>query len=201
MPFSARWPNYPKTTEIYLGIAGADLHPISDDAVIRSNYRRSSDRLQYIGWMTNVEPAAGAVKLGRRLAAPKEWPFMLLNNSGSGRSVYFAADIAQAYFIAPYQYQRRLISDRQIGQQCARLARWREIERLAAVADRERAQHAEMKRRADLIRPSRHDHSSGPIFPIWCAALGIAVRAAHGSGVRQQGAVYAEGALGRALYA
>ena len=53
--FSARWPNYPKWTEIYLGIAGPDLHPITDDRVIRSNYRRGSDRLQYIGWMTNVE--------------------------------------------------------------------------------------------------------------------------------------------------
>jgi hypothetical protein len=60
------------------------------------------------------------------------------------------------------------------------------------MADRERTQHTEMKRRADLI------HSSGPIFPE-CAALGIAVRAAHGSGVRQQGAVYAEGAPGSAL--
>ena len=109
--FSARWPNYPKTTEIYLGIAGADLHPISDDPVIRSNYRRGSDRLQYIGWMTNVEPAEGAKKLGRRLAVPKEWPFMLLNNFGGGRSVYFAADTGQAYFIAPYQYQRRLIAN------------------------------------------------------------------------------------------
>jgi hypothetical protein len=109
--FSARWPNYPKTTEVYLGVAGADLHSISDDPVIRSNYRRGSDRLQYIGWMTNVEPVAGTVKLGRRLAVPKEWPFMLLNSFEKGRSVYFAADIGQAYFIAPYQYQRRLITN------------------------------------------------------------------------------------------
>jgi hypothetical protein len=78
---------------------------------VRSNYRRGSDRLQYIGWMTNVEPAQGATKLGRRLAVPKEWPFILLNNSDKGRSVYFAADIGQAYFIAPYQYQRRLITN------------------------------------------------------------------------------------------
>ena len=109
--FSARWPNYPKWTELYLGIAGPDLHPISDDPVVRSNYRRGSDRLQYIGWMTNVEVVTGAIKLGRRLAVPKEWPFMVLNQSGQGRSVYFAADIGQAYFIAPYQYQRRLISN------------------------------------------------------------------------------------------
>ena len=36
---------------------------------------------------------------------------MVLNQPGQGRSVYFAADIGQAYFIAPYQYQRRLISN------------------------------------------------------------------------------------------
>ncbi len=109
--FSARWPTYPKWTEVYLGIAGADLHPITDDRVIRSNYRRGSDRLQYIGWMTNVEVAAGATKLGRRLCLPPEWPFMVLNQPGKGRSVYFAEDIGQAYFIAPYQYQRRLITN------------------------------------------------------------------------------------------
>ena len=66
--FSARWPNYPKWTEIYLGIAGPDLHPIWDDPVIRSNYRRGSDRLQFIGWMTNVEVDEGATRLGRRLS-------------------------------------------------------------------------------------------------------------------------------------
>jgi hypothetical protein len=109
--FSARWPNYPKWTEIYLGIAGADLHPISDDRVIRSNYRRGSDRLQYIGWMTNVLVEEGATKLGRRLCLPPEWPFMVLNQPGQGRCVYFALDIGQAYFIAPYQYQRKLISN------------------------------------------------------------------------------------------
>lgn len=109
--FSARWPNYPKWTELYLGIAGADLHPISDDPVVRSNYRRGSDRLQYIGWMTNVDLEKDATKLGRRLSAPKEWPFIVLNQPGAGRSTYFAADIGQAYFIAPYQYQRRLITN------------------------------------------------------------------------------------------
>jgi hypothetical protein len=109
--FSARWPNYPKWTEIYLGLIKPDLHPIADDPVIRSNYRRGSDRLQYLGWMTDVEVAPGTVKLGRRLSAPVEWPFMALNSSGQGRSAYFAADMGQAYFIAPYQYQRRLISN------------------------------------------------------------------------------------------
>ena len=109
--FSARWPNYPKWTEVYVGISGPDLHPITDDPVVRSNYRRGSDRLQYIGWMTNVETAPGATKLGRRLSAPTEWPFIVLNSPGAGRSAYFAEDMGQAYFIAPYQYQRRLIAN------------------------------------------------------------------------------------------
>lgn len=109
--FSARWPHYPKWIEMYLGVAGSDLHPIADDPVVRSNYRRGSDRLQYIGWMTNVEVITGATKLGRRLQVPTEWPFAVLNQAGQGQSVYFAADIGQAYFIAPYQYQRRLISN------------------------------------------------------------------------------------------
>jgi hypothetical protein len=109
--YSARWPNYPKWTELYLGLIKPDLHPITDDPVIRRNYRRGSDRLQYIGWMTNVEAITGATRLGRRLTTPPEWPFMVLNQPGQGHSVYFAADIGQAYFIAPYQYQRRLISN------------------------------------------------------------------------------------------
>ncbi|MDB5357086.1 MAG: Trehalose utilization [Phycisphaerales bacterium] len=109
--YSARWPNYPKWTELYVGISGPDLHPIADDPVVRSNYRRGSDRLQYIGWMTNVEVVTGATKLGRRLTLPIEWPFIVLNQSGEGRSAYFAADMGQAYFIAPYQYQRRLITN------------------------------------------------------------------------------------------
>ncbi|MGB9620646.1 MAG: hypothetical protein ACPL7K_09560, partial [Armatimonadota bacterium] len=109
--FSARWPNYPKWVEVYLGIKPPDLHPIADDPVVRSNYRRGSDRLQYIGWATNVEVAPGAVKLGRRLQVPTERPFIVLNQPGRGRCVYFASDMGQAYFIAPYQYQRRLITN------------------------------------------------------------------------------------------
>ena len=109
--FSARWPNYPKVTELYVGIQPPDLHEITDDPVVRSNYRRGSDRLHYIGWKTNVELATGTKQLGRRLSTPKEWPFIALNQVDQGRSVYFAADIGQAYFIAPYQYQRRLITN------------------------------------------------------------------------------------------
>ena len=61
--------------------------------------------------MTNVDVVTGAIMLGRRLAMPKEWPFMVLHGCGRGRSVYFAEDMGQAYFLAPYQYQRRLISN------------------------------------------------------------------------------------------
>jgi hypothetical protein len=109
--YSARWPDYPKWTELYLGIAAPDLHAITDDPVICSNYRRGSDRLQYIGWMTNVTVDRGTQKLGRRLTTPTEWPFLVLHSLGQGRSVYCAADVGQAYFLAPYQYQRRLISN------------------------------------------------------------------------------------------
>ncbi|MEO8352463.1 MAG: alpha-amylase family protein [Chthoniobacteraceae bacterium] len=109
--FSARWPTYAKWTELYVGIAGGDLHAITDDPVIRSSYRRGSDRLQYNGWMTNVELAPGVRKLGRRLEHPINWPLIALNELGSGRSVYVAADIGQAYFLAPYHYQRRLITN------------------------------------------------------------------------------------------
>jgi len=58
-----------------------------------------------------VEVETGAVKLGRRLTTPPEWPFLITNTVGRGRSAYFACDIGQAYFLAPYQYQRRLISN------------------------------------------------------------------------------------------
>ena len=109
--YSARWPHYPKWTELYVGVTKPDLHPITDDPVVRSSYRRGSDRLQYLGWMTNVEAASGATKLGRRLTVPVEWPFVVLNSPGKGRSAYFAADVGQAYFIAPYPYQRRLITN------------------------------------------------------------------------------------------
>jgi hypothetical protein len=61
--------------------------------------------------MTNVAVAPGATAKGRRLSAPKEWPLLVLNQPGLGKSVYFAADMGQAYFIAPYQYQRRLFSN------------------------------------------------------------------------------------------
>ncbi len=107
---SARWPNYPNWVQVYLAREGPDLHPIADDPVIRSVYR-GGDRVEYIGWMTNVELETGARQVGRRLSTPVEWPFIVVKETGGGRSVYFACDMGQAYFIAPYHYQGRLIAN------------------------------------------------------------------------------------------
>jgi len=113
--YSARWPTYERWVQCYLPLAGIDSHEIVDDPVIRSNYR-GGDRVNYIGWMTNVDVITGARKLGRRLADP-EWPFIVINEPGStssvgaGRSIYFACDMGQAYFIAPFHYQRKLLSN------------------------------------------------------------------------------------------
>ena len=72
---------------------------------------RGGDRVEYIGWMTNVELVTGTQKVGRRLTTSIEWPFIAINEANPGRSVHFACDIGQAYFIAPYHYQGRLISN------------------------------------------------------------------------------------------
>ena len=85
-------------------------HPILDHPQMRSNIR-GGDRVEYIGWMTNVELATGTRQVGRRLTAPTEWPFIAINEAKPGRSVYFACDLGQAYFIAPYHYQGRLLSN------------------------------------------------------------------------------------------
>ncbi len=105
--YSARWPNYVKCVDIFLGY---DKNEITDDPVIQSNYRRGSDRLNYIGWATNVEADKSAKIIGNRLGADN-WPFVVLNTVGNGRSAYIAADLGQAYFLAPYQYERRMITN------------------------------------------------------------------------------------------
>jgi Trehalose utilisation len=106
---SARWPNYPRWVQVALNILQPE-HPILDDPHMCSNIR-GGDRVEYIGWMTNVELATGTRKVGRRLTTPTEWPFIAVNEAMPGRSVYFACDIGQAYFIAPFHYQGRLISN------------------------------------------------------------------------------------------
>ncbi|MEI6915764.1 MAG: beta-galactosidase trimerization domain-containing protein, partial [Armatimonadota bacterium] len=107
---SARWPNYPNWVQVCLPTEGGDMHAIANDPVIRSNVR-GGDRIEYIGWMTNVEVDTGVVKVGRRLTTPVEWPFIVLNEANPGRSAYFACDMGQAYFIAPYHYQGKLIAN------------------------------------------------------------------------------------------
>ena len=106
---SARWPNYPNWVQVALNILKPE-HPIVDHPQMRSNIR-GGDRVEFIGWMTNVELSTGTKKVGRRLTAPIEWPFIAINEANPGRSVYFACDIGQSYFIAPFHYQGRLISN------------------------------------------------------------------------------------------
>jgi hypothetical protein len=106
---SARWPNYPNWVQVALNILKPE-HPIVDHPQMRSNIR-GGDRVEYIGWMTNVELATGTKQVGRRLTAPTEWPFIAINEANPGRSVYFACDLGQAYFIAPYHYQGKLITN------------------------------------------------------------------------------------------
>lgn len=38
-------------------------------------------------------------------------PFLILSNYGKGRVAYFAADVAQSYLNAPYQYERKIIAN------------------------------------------------------------------------------------------
>ncbi|MEI6915690.1 MAG: beta-galactosidase trimerization domain-containing protein, partial [Armatimonadota bacterium] len=108
--FSARWPNYVKITEFFMGYEGDLMKEICDDPVVKSNYRRGGDRLNYIGWATNVEAEPTAKVLGNRLGTPA-WPVMVMNTVGKGRSAFIAADLGQSYFLAPYQYQRRFITN------------------------------------------------------------------------------------------
>jgi hypothetical protein len=104
-----RWPNYQNWIQVALNTDPAD-HPIVDDPQIRNN-RRGGDRTEYIGWMTKVELQTGSVQVGRYLSPDKEWPFIVTNPATKGRSIYFASDMGQAYFIAPYHYERRLITN------------------------------------------------------------------------------------------
>jgi uncharacterized membrane protein len=104
---SARWPNYPNWVQVAFL---QPEHPIADHPQMRSNIR-GGDRVEFIGWMTNVDLLTGTQKVGRRLTTSTEWPFIAINEANSGRSVYFACDMGQAYFIAPFHYQGKLISN------------------------------------------------------------------------------------------
>ena len=50
-------------------------------------------------------------QVGRRLSTPTEWPFIAINEANPGARSTSPAIIGQAYFIAPYHYQGRLISN------------------------------------------------------------------------------------------
>ena len=61
-------------------------HPILIIRRCRSTLR-GGDRVEYIGWMTNVELATGTQKVGRRLSTPTERPFIAINEANPGRSL------------------------------------------------------------------------------------------------------------------
>ena len=122
--FTARWPEYPKST--YLAPA---RHEITSDPVISDNMRRDCRLLNYIGMTTSVNLLDGASVLmnqGQKLIPdsienpyglfasckdPAVHPFLIVSNHGKGRVAYFAGDIAQTYFRCPYAYQRKLIAN------------------------------------------------------------------------------------------
>lgn len=100
--FTARWPNYPRTAAVTLA-----KHPICEDRVIRENYRPNLDKLDFIGMAAKVTAAPGAEVIAKR----GDDPFLILSQHGKGKVAYFAADIGQSYFVAPYQYQRKLLAN------------------------------------------------------------------------------------------
>ena len=127
---TAWWPNYPNSTNISFA-----KHEITTDPVIQGNPRNGYSCYDYIGVSTVVKGAAGARMIANRGARPQppdeaflgqyffengenQWawkdatPFILTNDEGTGgRTVYFAGDMGQSYFISPYQYERKLIAN------------------------------------------------------------------------------------------
>ena len=99
---TASWPNYPNPTYVTL-----QTHPMFDEQVIRENYRFEGTTLDYIGMTAKVKAAPDAQVVAKR----GEEPFLILSTPGKGRSAYFAADIGQSYFVAPYPYERQLMAN------------------------------------------------------------------------------------------
>ncbi|MGC8864030.1 MAG: hypothetical protein ACP5R5_14835, partial [Armatimonadota bacterium] len=99
---TARWPNYKPAT-----LVRVKPHEITNDEVLELNRTYKSDFLDYLGWSTVVKPLEGAEVIATRDTDP----FLILSKTGSGRVAYFAADIGQAYFVTPYQYERKLIAN------------------------------------------------------------------------------------------
>lgn len=105
--FSARWPNYPAVTYV----SRTTESEITHGPKIESNLRVGTTELNFIGWTTVNEPAPGARVLATRGSAVANGavPFLITNEANAGRVAYFAADIGQAYFLAPYQYERAML--------------------------------------------------------------------------------------------
>jgi hypothetical protein len=116
--YTARWPNYPDYTNLALV-----KHKITTDPVIQACFRHDTPNyLNYIGITAEVEVNPGTQIVAwqgkeaqKALTTGKPeadlWPFLLLNERGKGRVAYFAGDPAQAYFLAPYTYERRLLTN------------------------------------------------------------------------------------------
>jgi len=121
---TARWPDYPHP--IFVGLLD---HAITRDPVIAGNYRVEMQTLDYIGLCTDVRITGNAQAVAYRGPSDKVTeqirtgsagsnrgelpegvkPFLVLNQAEKGRSVYFAADIGQSYFVTPYPYERKLL--------------------------------------------------------------------------------------------
>ncbi len=99
---TARWPNYKPMTFVRV-----KPHEITTDPVLDLNRTYGSDALDYLGWSTVVKAKDGAEVIATRDADP----FIVISNTGGGRVAYIAADIGQAYFVTPYQYERKLIAN------------------------------------------------------------------------------------------
>nr|CAA9276770.1 hypothetical protein AVDCRST_MAG63-3344 [uncultured Armatimonadetes bacterium] len=123
---TARWPNYPSPANLALSD-----HAVTADPVIRDGYRVEMETLDFIGWTATVKAASGATVVATRGVDPgagdsintgpgaeiagsgvrEGHPFLLLSEHRPGRVAYFAADIGQSYFVAPYPYQRKLLAN------------------------------------------------------------------------------------------
>ena len=131
---AGRWPDLSNQT--YISIAP---DPMTKDPVITDNMRWDNvhkdkdgnevNYLDYIGMTANVKAQDGATILINQgkdpgaiaLAKPADaaqtsptaavHPFLLTSTHGKGRVAYFAGDITQSYFLCPYPYQRKLITN------------------------------------------------------------------------------------------
>ncbi len=118
------WPIYDKATRV-----GLIPHAITKDPVLDRQYRQPSDHcLDYIGHTSVVKAAEGAdvvaffgtdgvrTKLANAESKPAGLnPLLVVSDHGKGKVAYFAADIGQSYFAAPYAYERRLITNALVG--------------------------------------------------------------------------------------